>query len=326
VKIKTTILLSAVIFFAVTASVHSQSKINFKFSGGGTNIDTGDINDTINELRKRYTDFNSFGYTASFAHDGLSWMLDLSGELIIKFTKNFGIGIGSGYLGRERKGTGILSFDQTQSLWWGTRDISITDQTQYSYKLDVIPVTFNVYCFVVPNKTISLFLNVGTGYYFGKGELTEDNDYSSRQFNNSAYFSDESYEKSWNGIIKEKIDAAALGFQGGIGIELNFTRNFGLVAEVGGRLVNFKNWQGTYKDSWSWNDSYWVENEGTVTNSDSGEGSQSGKLWRFTFQSSRTGNSYSTIAVRSNEPDSAEREAEININGYSFKIGFVIKL
>jgi hypothetical protein len=98
-----------------------------------------------------------------------------------------------------------------------------------------------------------------------------------------------------------------------------------VVFEALGRMVNFKNWRGDYSDNWKWNDSYWSEQAGTEYDSDSGRDLEHGKMWHYTITDERTNGTYEIIGVNTNKPATSNREAEINLNGFSFRIGLRIK-
>lgn len=306
--------------------IYSNVKISFKLSGGAASIGGGDLNETIRENHKRFADYSNIGISALLDQDELKWMPDFNGELIFHFTPNFAIGIGTGYLSKTTKGKRMISYSD---YFWGPleTDISFDANAIDSYMLSAIPVTLDMYFFTQLSKSISVFFSGGIGYYFGKCEYEQTSNNTSLMelvYDNFGF--ELGYEFATNGTMSEKVSATAVGFQGGIGFQLNISRNFGVVTEVAGRFVNFKNWEGDYSRNWNWEEAFWDEEEDYyISYSGSEQEAESGKLWSFTSKDDLTNSSYKRIGVRNQKPETSNKEAEIDLTGYSLRVGIVIR-
>ena len=313
------------IFFAV-APIHSQSKFSLKLMGGFSTVGGGDLNDAITESHRLYSDYTEEEYTGSFDLDEFRWITDFKGELILHLTSNIGIGIGTEYLSKTNKGTAKLDYSDERPYSYGTYYYEYKSNDDISWSIKAIPILLNLYYFVPIGSRAVVSINVGGAYYFGSLEYKDGYDYSRDYSFESATYLDTSDTYSYNGTIEEKAKSGSLGFQGGLGLEFDITSNIALVAEISGRVVNFKDWTGDLTDDWSSGETHWLETVGTDTDSDSGKDIETGKFWSYSFDDYVTDNSYKTIGVREDWQDARGREAEINLNGFQFRIGIKIKI
>ena len=324
-KFKNLFLFVFLVFFAVT-TIHSQPRFSFKLVGGFSTIGGGDLNEAIKEQHKLYSDYNNLGFTAASDLDEFRWLTTLKGELIVHLTPNFGIGIGTEYLSKTNKGTGRVSYSYEDVYFDWTESYEYNTNQDISSLIKAVPIMLNLYYYVPVGGKATVFFTVGAAYYFGSLEHTIDYDESAEYTFDSWLYLNESYISTYTGTIEEKAKATSLGFQGGLGIEFDISSSIALVAEVTGRMVNFKNWEGDSTDDWSWEDTYWVETWGTDYYSDSGRDIETGKVWRYTYTDYITDNDYKTIGISEDRPSRADREAEINLNGFQFRIGIRIRI
>ena len=287
---------------------------------------SGDLNEAIKDYNKLYSDYNNLGFTAASDLDEFRWLTTLKGELIVHLTPNFGIGIGTEYLSKTNKGTGSADYSDGISYWEGTESSEFNYNSDISTLIKSVPIMLNLYYFVPVGGKASVFFAVGAAYYFGSLEYTSNYDLSLKETNVN-----EIYRYTENGKPGNKAKATSLGFQGGVGLEFDFTSNISLVAEINGRMVNFKNWEGDVtNDHWSWAYSHWIETVGysgyVDFDSDSGRYSETGKMWHYTTTDIITEGNYKTVGISTNKPFTSDREAEINLNGFQFRIGIRIRI
>ncbi len=314
-----------IIFFAVTP-IYSQSKFSLKLMGGFSTMGGGDLNDAITESHRLYSDYTKEEFIGSFDLDEFRWITDFKGELILHLTSNIGIGIGTEYLSKTNKGTAKLDYSYEETYLYRTYYYEYKLNDDISWSIKAIPILLNLYYFVPIGSRAVISINVGGAYYFGSLEYKDGYDYSRDYSFESATYLDSSDTYSYNGTIEEKTKSGALGFQGGLGLEFYITSNIALVAEISGRVVNFKDWTGDFTNDWSSEETHWVETAGTDTDSDSGKDIETGKFWCYSFNNYDTDNSYKTIGVREDWQDTSGREAEIDLNGFQFRIGISIRI
>lgn len=188
------------------------------------------------------------------------------------------------------------------------------------------PITLNLYYFFPIGRKITVFLNAGGAYYFASFEQTNVYGHDSELASESPIYLDYISTYSDSGTVKENAKAESFGIQGGLGLEFDITSTIALVAEISGRVVNFKDWTGDLSEEWSWEQTYWTEIIGTDYYSGSEREIETGKLWCYPFWSIDTHNSYKTIGVRGDWTYKSGREAEIDLSGFQFRIGIRIKI
>jgi len=320
-----TIIARIVLLTLIALPLHPGIKIGWKFTGGVARIGGSDFNAAIGDLQRRYRDTDRTLWSADIRMDRLRWMPEFTLECILQFSDHFGVGLGSGYTAKSHRGNGVFSLRLVEDIWLGTRNTTIDSRTEWRSRLEAVPLTLNAYFFTRPWKPLTLFLSAGLGYYWGKLISREHNAEDSDSLTDFRHWEDERYTVHWEGRIKETARDSVLGFQGAVGMEWNLTAHIGIVTEAAGRLVNFPHWKGEYLDSWDRHDAYWVEGLGTVHSYDSGKASLSGKMWHLRFTDARAGGVYTAIAIREQKPSNADRRAEIDLNGYSLRMGLVFR-
>jgi len=312
------------VFFAVTP-ILSQPKLSLKLVGGVSSMEGGDLNEAIKDYNRRYADYDVLGPSASFDLDELRWIPNFKGELIINLSSNFAIGIGIEYLSKTNKGTAQINYrgvtyrpDETLSYEFDNKD-------DFSVSIKATPILLNFYYFFPIGGKITAFLSAGGAYYFARCKQTNVYDYDYEYASESPIYIDWIDTNSSSGTWKENAKADSLGLQGGLGFEFDFTSRIALVAEITGRIVNFKNLLGDRTDDWRYEESYWDEISGIYYSySDSGRDVETGKLWFGTFTDGWTGKNYKTIGIDPTLGDG--REAKINLNGFQFRIGIRIRI
>lgn len=309
------------VFFAVTP-ILSQPKFSLKLVGGVSSMDGGDLNEAIKDYNRLYADYDALGFPASFDLDELRWIPNFKGELIISLSSNFAIGIGTEYLSKTNKGTGQINYSEVTDYPDETYSYEIDNKDDFSVSIKATPILLNFYYFFPTRGKITAFIYAGVAYYFASFEQTDVYDYDYEDAYESPIWNDWIYTYSNSGTWKENAKDDSFGFQGGLGFEFDFTSRIALVAEISGRIANFKNWSGDRSDDWRIEASWWDEIWGTDSYSDSGRDVETGKLWADTFTDYMTDKSYKTIGIDTD----GDREAKINLNGFQFRIGIRIKI
>ena len=309
------------VFFAVTP-ILSQPKFSLKLVGGVSSMDGGDLNEAIKDYNRLYADYDALGFPASFDLDELRWVPNFKGELIISLSSNFAIGIGTEYLSKTNKGTGQINYSEVTDYPDETYSYEFDNKDDFSVSIKATPILLNFYYFFPTRGKITAFIYAGVAYYFASFEQSDVYDYDLEDAYESPIWADWISTYSYSGTWKENAKDDSFGFQGGLGFEFDFTSRIALVAEISGRIANFKNWSGDRSDDWRIEASWWDEIWGTDSYSDSGRDVETGKLWADTFTNYITDKSYKTIGIDTD----GDREAKINLNGFQFRIGIRIKI
>jgi len=174
---------------------------------------------------------------------------------------------------------------------------------------------------------LRFFLGCGGGYYFGKITYEEDYQYDSDyrdDKNSSGSLSQYVNQYSSSGKYSEASTSRAFGLHGRWGVELEIRENLHFLIEVIGRWVDFGNWKGSKNDIYDWEHiwGFW----GSNSDRDSFEEASEGKLWMADFISDETGKSYPRFVFSEERPAfssyAGAREAKINLNGFTLRLGF----
>ena len=266
----------------------SRPGIDFslKFHGGMNYMRIGDINDALQGTTDYYKDLPNVDIEEEL--QPVHWGIGFGGELIINFTPRVGIGLGGGYIQ-------VSEETVIDVIWEG----SPYEDTAHP-KATIIPLTFSVHLGLPMGNIMSFALNAGAGYYLGTIQW---------HYSWDSEFHD--YEENW------KAKSNTIGFQGGLGLEFNFSRNLALVVEGFGRYAKIKNLQGDY----TWKRDFFGHEEGII---------EEATLWYSNWRSSDTGKEYPRIVFDDDVPTETTfqrnvREGEIDLTGYSVRLGIKIK-
>lgn len=314
--------------------------ISIYLGGGLNNINGGDLNRVIQDYKQLIKDFNDY-YTTDYTADlkEFKWIQNYRGEVLLNLSRSFSIGLGFEYLTKKNKGT--ITFNDEYS---GTVDetfyyynYSLTDNysEEPEYELIAIPVTFSIYYFIPITKRAEVFITGGVGYYFGKLKYnmpyTSDSEYSEDHYaNDGTYWYTWIDNYSYTGTESYEAKCNKVGFHGGVGFEFKLFSNISLVAEGNYRYVKFKDWDGSWSDNWNWDETWGWSDLGYSEDSGSESDSiDSGKIWYYEEEYSDLGKQYRYMQLYEVEPAPEERisnirQAKINLNGFSFRIGIKI--
>jgi hypothetical protein len=327
----------SLVFFPVLATAappevkKAGPSFSIKLSGGaGYALNGGgDLEQARLGRINYYTDLGGEdSYTAILNWKKMSFIPSFGIDLIFYLNPNISIGLGSGYIMASSKGDYGYTYKYNGSEWWGS--YTYDDKVTYTrdYKINAIPIVFNLY-YSMPMGQMNFYAYAGAGLYIGK--LTHDYgwDETFLYSDTSSYYLDEKSETT--GTLKgtEEVKKNALGFNGGFGLEYNLGSNIALGLEVFGRFVNFSSWDGSYSEKWTERERDWLEGSGwyydqTTTGDDKG----SGKLWYYESYDSDFGKQYGQMYVWEEKPSGSSvkvaKEAAINLNAFGIKLSFRI--
>jgi hypothetical protein len=184
-------------------------EVGLKLMGGGFWLMRNDVNDHLQGFNDYYSDIPLSSVNSEL--EPINMGMDFSGEILIKFTPHFGIGIGSGYITAKKESTAEAFYGMS------------TEEVRAYPKFSAVPVTLSLYFGVPIGKAVKIMFDAGLGYYMG----TIDWEFY------EIYNVDYSYKKTWNATSN------TMGFHGGIHFEFGFTQNFAFVIGAKGRYAKF---------------------------------------------------------------------------------------
>lgn len=271
------------------AAQETFQKYNFKFSLGYGGLTGGDISNVTKGMNDLLADLASLsGGTVTDELGYPKWGPDFEAEFIYNINKNFGIGIGSGYISRKGEYQGGLAAGDFGSylVSW---DLNYTE----------IPIIFNGYYFFPLGSKLKGFLKAGIGYYMGKLKFDIYQEASADG------------ETGWERSVGEAKDGG-LGFQGGLGLEFPVARNVALIAEATGRYVNLNSWdvENSYSTSWGFTEE------------------ETGYFWYGEQFEEDLGKYYPTLMLDATEPSDPSlrgvKKAAFSSTGFVLKLGIKI--
>jgi len=308
------------------------SQLSLKVCGGLSWINGGDFNKNICGWRDYYRDHDISPYSFTFNLKEPQGLWEGRAELLYSVSSRFEIGIGLEFLAKQVSGEMSWSLNQNESYFHSQNNygnISIKEESfkQPKYNLQVIPVTLSAYYSIDFGKRLILAFGGGVGYYYGRLKYIEGYNYSfdyvdELTINDTLTKFVDQYSSS--GEYSEKSTSHAIGFHGGASFELRISRRFSFVVEGLGRIVSFNEWEGQKSDKYSWEHTwgFW----GAYYDQGNEQEVREGKLWLVEVLSRETGKSYPRFVFSKEKPVSSfyedVREAGINLDGFSLRIGF----
>jgi len=258
-----------------------------KLTGGINYMSLGDWNAFMNGWTDYYNYVaNEVGGTMEGEFKSIRWGLDFEGDVIIYLNPRFGITIGSGYIYGKKAPDGKKIIQ------------TLPDETinaNHDMQISAIPVKIGVYYCLFESSKFHFFLSSGVGYYFAK--------------------TSEEYKNQWDGSWSHENQGAkggGVGFQGGIGLELDITKNIAFVVEGYGRYAKIGNFTGERDWSMSFGPS----------------DSRKGGLYYFDLDTPYGLIPY--IEISSGIPGGLNRrnvrKATVDFSGFTMRIGIKIRL
>jgi len=318
-----------------------EKKLISIYLGGGLNIiNGGDLNGVIQDYKQLIEDLNDY-YTTDYTTDlkEFKWIQNYKGEVFLSLSRSFSISLGVEYLTKKNKGTTTFSDEYSgtvnESFYYYNYSLTDNYSEEHEYKLVAIPITFNIYYFLPISEKAKFFITGGIGYYFGKLKYNmpyiSDYEYTEDHYLNDGTHLDTLISNySEDGTESYEVKCNEVGFHGGLGFEYKIFSNISLSAEGIYRYVEFNDWNGSWSDNWNWNLTEGWEREGYDESSGSESKSiNSGKMWYYEEEYSDLEEQYRYIQLYETKPALKEgisniRQAKINLNGFSFRIGIKI--
>jgi hypothetical protein len=199
-------------------------KLSFKIHGGWSYLQAGDVNpgtEAFLDWGKSYYEIREGEYKA--LHHGY----EVGGELIFELDRNFGVGLGAGFLRCSIK-------NQANGYQpdYGPSAVFLSKT-----ELIALPVRVFAYLSIPLNRKLSFMANAGISYYLRARYTADWQEYDSVAL--SGVF--------WMGIstvAREKRNP--FGLQGSLGIEYRLSKRIGLILlEAQGRWARFRGLEGT---------------------------------------------------------------------------------
>jgi opacity protein-like surface antigen len=196
----------------------AQVKLGFRVTGGVAYIGGGDINAGLQGNSDFFNDLFSPVYNLTGGYSRFHWGMDISAEIQIKFSPNFSLALGSGYIIATKSSQLNIPYDTTSYY------------EKWAPGVSAIPITLTFYYYLPVGNSARIFIDAGAGYYFGK--------YTDKRHIVFLGEADATWDMSGgNGP----------GFHGGVGLEIDLASNIGLVVEVRGRYASLSGFNGTEK-------------------------------------------------------------------------------
>jgi hypothetical protein len=217
------IIMTVIVLCLVPSLAPADVKISLKLQGGLAYLQAGDVNSGTQaffDWGKSYYEITEGEYRA--LHHGY----EVGGDIIFELNRNFGVGLGAGFLHCSIK-------NQANGYQpdYGPSAVFLSKT-----ELIALPVRVFVYLSIPLNRKLSFMANAGISYYL-KARYTADW---------QEYDSVAATGVFWMGIstvAREKRNP--FGLQGSLGIEQRLSKRVGLILEAQGRWARFRGLAGT---------------------------------------------------------------------------------
>jgi len=251
--------------------------LGLKLAGGINFLGGGDINDGTKGQYDFWASFwGNSGYPGTGAFNAAHLGMNFSGEFILQFAPNIGVGIGAEYLQASSDTTFTVSDGMTSiDFYWRP-------------KISAIPITATLYYSMPVGTSLNVVFHGGLGYCMAK--LLYNSQIAFLSLNTSS------------------IDASKGGieFHGGVGLDYAVAANIAVFAELRVRYAPISGFEGT-------------ETYDSTT--------EDGTLYFFR-QDHWTFGAFPSLYFGDTEPSGSGifdvREAEVDFNGISFRLGLKI--
>jgi len=282
-------------------------RFSIKMSSGSGYFKTGDINvhlESGNEMHSDYAQY--FNGLKKGDLKKIEFGSDSGIELRFDVSSWFGIYFTSGYFYTRRESSSGFEISLPEFFLPEFFNVDLTFSPRISIR--TIPLESGASLFLPFGQKAKIFLNVGIGYYFAKvNYYWEEREIWTRK--DGSLFTDITEMAEWN------LSSRGSGYHGRIGFEYTIGKNLALVFEVQGRSARLKKLEGTeiflgtgYSESF-YGSVYYYEKKNPVTEK-----------------------YYIGLGFFKERPDFPSpdyrniRDAELDLSGYSFKIGIRIRL
>ena len=316
--------------FVLSDSLEAGIETSFRLSGswGFLQDGAGDIDRARRGMETAINmAYRDERYTKSFNWEKPTQTNDFRVELMFRLSRNLGVSIGSGYIMAKNSGSYSIAYANDFDFSNNSSGNS-TEDVMYSrnYEVSSIPITVDAYLFLPIGKkeTFKIFAHAGAGYYFGRLKHTINMDGTLSYQLSSNGTLEYKNEGTANGSLTENPKDNSWGYHGGLGLDVKLTRLLSFGAEVYGRHVEFRDWEGGQVFKTEYKSTYWTQWNGERLSDDSETESAFGKMWTYEVDYANGNESYAVMGVRDEEPESRYynnvRKSSINLNSYGFSV------
>jgi len=229
------LLVPALCLILMTAPALAGGKITLRLYGGLSYLDAGDVNPGT----QAFFDWGKTyfapppGGSIEGDYTAIHWGYEFGGDIIFELSPKVGIGIGVGYLQMSRDTRSqphgmMLVFDDPLTGFYKNFTVGT--------KLSAIPIRASLFLSLPVSKKLDITANGGISYYLQPEYHADWHVFLVNTI--------------WTGPISRlsttaEKKTAAIGLQGGIGVEYKFTQTMGLFIEAQGRYAKFGGFSGT---------------------------------------------------------------------------------
>jgi hypothetical protein len=263
-------------------------RFSLKVGGGGGYATLGDfglgVKGQFDYLKDEYGDVKG-------TYEAPHWGAAAGGEIICRIGGRLSVGLGSGYIRHATASqvTYVLGF--------------IDVKERINPRLTVIPIELSLHLQLPLGRVFSLDLYAGPGYYLG----TLDYEYRM----DLSLLGLDGYD-----VYTFSSRRGAVGFQGGLGLEMALGSRLALVLNIGGRYARLVDFKGD-----------WTEEGGGDFWDYSDNGSGDG-MWYYAW--TYNAKKYDQVAFQAERPTgslvSDVRPARVDLTGFCLTLGLKIKL
>lgn len=285
--------LAMVFVFLAIGAIPAEAGIKLKLFGGASFWSTGgDFKPLFDSTAARYT---YVGYTGTFDLTYTPWAFEGGLQGLFEIAPNLDLGLSAGYLFKAWNQKPQLSYSWGPGTW----------EADLSYKVSGIPLSLDLQ-YGIPLGAARFNLYAGGDVFLGRVSYN-DNEVSSEP--------NRTGKPNWKWAITETFaaDKSAVGFHGGVGLELRLSGTVSLCVDAFYRVLNMTDIKGThdFSETVTWTGS---------TNSDSTH-SDSSFMWFST--SNVWGNTWHYLDFGDTRPTTSDssRTFKIDLGGPVFRIG-----
>ena len=289
-------ILSFIIFNKISFSEERQSfkpRFSIKLTAGGGYVAIGDMNKHLDSMNN-YKDMpgTSMSNVSGKIEKLNNWSSDWELELKIDVSPKIGFGIATSFFHRRNQSS-IYAYQVPE---FG-RDYEMIFEPEIKI---IMPLGLNLYYSIYSGSKLNVFINSGIGWYSGK--MTENKIQNFIYPLGDVYFDNRYWDVENN---------LSLGFHGGVGFEYSLIKNLALVVELQGRYIRIGNLGGTVKYETNFGSGLTLVESGTL------------HFFEYSY--------YYDLDIPLPihifpEIERIERNAVLDLSGFSLRIGIRIKL
>jgi len=202
--------------------------LSLKLTGGMTYFSGGDVGVGTRGMYDYNSNFLvSQGFTLESFLKPFHFGAEASGDIVFNLNPKFGIGIGSGFIYASSRS--LLNYYEEEFKYYLFQMVSQPE-------IRVVPLRVGMFFSLPIHRLFNITINAGPVLYFAKYNYTLGADGDNLD------------------SLYQEASAKRMGFQGGIGLEINLNQRAIFLIECHGRYAKISNFQGTAKiNDWELN-------------------------------------------------------------------------